>query len=88
VRWRWGSKADGGTSTRSPGTDIARQFRESGAKGLELVEIAEKSTFQSAVTGDLGSLITESWNQFVEWLKRLETLRDCLPKRQKYGLDT
>ena len=26
----------------------------------------------------MGSLITESWNQLVEGLKRLETLRECV----------
>ena len=32
----------------------------------------------SAAGACLGSLIAASWNQLVEWLKRLETLRKCV----------
>jgi hypothetical protein len=27
---------------------------------------------------EVASLITESWKPLLEWLKRVETLRDCL----------
>jgi hypothetical protein len=31
-----------------------------------------------AISATLASLITQSWNQLVDWLKRLETLRECV----------
>jgi hypothetical protein len=33
---------------------------------------------QAAESRSVASLITESWNQLVEWLKRIETLRECV----------
>jgi hypothetical protein len=41
----------------------------------------------SAANGDmLASLINASWNPLVEWLKRLETLRECVQRRPEYRL--
>jgi len=40
----------------------------------------------SAAGARLGSLISASWNRVVEWLKRLETLRECIKTGQEHGL--
>jgi len=34
----------------------------------------------------MASLITESWNQLVEWLKQVEALREYGPDRRGTGL--
>jgi hypothetical protein len=36
----------------------------------------------------MASLITASWNQLVEWLKRLETLRECVENSPEHGLSS
>lgn len=36
----------------------------------------------------LASLITDSWNQLVEWLKRIEALREWVHRNPECSLDT
>src|ERR1039458_3688314 len=41
----------------------------------------------SAAGARSGSLISASWNQLVEWLRRLETLRECVKTCQEDHLN-
>ena len=70
---RWGLEGgppDGGSAFRSTFRNITRVLADWGATAIVLGG--------SAAGARLGSLITESWNQLVEGLKRLETLRECV----------
>jgi predicted acylesterase/phospholipase RssA len=70
---RWGLEGgppDGGSAFRSTFRNITRVLAERGATATVLGG--------SAAGAHLGSLITASWSQLMEWLKRIETLRECV----------
>jgi predicted acylesterase/phospholipase RssA len=76
ARWRLeGGPPVGGGAFRPTFRNITRVLAERGAAATVLGG--------SAAGARLGSLITASWNQLVEWLKRLKTLRECVKTGQE-----
>jgi hypothetical protein len=79
ARWRLeGGPPVGAGAFRPTFRNITRVSAERGATATVLGG--------SAAGARLGSLISASWNRVVEWLKRLETLRECIKTGQEHGL--
>jgi hypothetical protein len=49
-----------------------------GDRSLSGMRIRARRPAPTRAANDLGSLITRSWNHLMEWLERLESLRECV----------